>query len=293
VRRYLSLEPPDPTRLPRWVRHLRARLRGIRPLHRLVVRWRHRGISAQDAFLVAYPKSGTTWLAGMLAHLATGRELDFGDHDELTPPVGSHVRARPILGTGRLIRSHEAASPGITDGYARVVYMVRDGRDVAVSYFHDFRRKGMLDRSFDEFFEAFLMGDLDAWGPWSAHITSWLDSPQAESGTLLVVRYEDLVSRPEAELLRVATFLGLPVDTERVAATVAIHTASRMREREIQWRQANSRNVAADALFVRSANPGEHQGVLSTAQQARFAATSRAQSERLGYAVGARPASPP
>jgi hypothetical protein len=227
----------------------------------------------------------------MLAHLATGRELSFDDHDDLTPPLGAHRRARGILPNGgRLIRSHEPSVRRLTGRYPRVVYMARDGRDVAVSYYHDFRRKGVLDRSFADFFDAFLVGRLDAWGTWSRHVQSWLDSPQASTGALIVVRYEDLLEDPEAELSRVAAFLGLPVDAGRVAETVALHTAARMREREQEWSRANAREVAPGVLFVRRATPGESQEVLSPQQQATFETLAGAANVRLGYS--ARPASP-
>ena len=265
------------------LRGARGRLRKVRPLRLAVARARHVQLSPLDAFVVAYPKSGSTWLPAMVAHLATGTAFSFDTHDKLTPGVGRHLRAPAILPNGgRLLRSHESFDPRISGPYGRVVYMVRDGRDIAVSYFHHFRRRGIPFGSFDAFFTKFLAGDLDGFGPWPDHVRGWLDSPQAREDRLIVVRYEDVVARPEEQLARVARFLDLPADPAAVEATVRLHTADRMRESEVQshW---HARQLRKDVLFVRRATPGEFHEVLTPAQERRFAEVAGVESERLGY----------
>lgn len=228
----------------------------------------------------------------MLAHLATGREFSFDDHDELTPPVGGHNRVAPILPTnGRLIRSHEPYDPAIGRAYQRVVYLVRDGRDVAVSYYHHFQREGFASGSFADFFGAFLDGSIGArgwphgWGSWQGHIRSWMDSPQARDGRLLVVRYEDLVEDPAAELARVATFLGIAASPETILATAELHRPERMRERE-RASAYHARQGDRSITFVRRAAPGEFKEVLSQEQLHNFESVAGVVAASLGYPVG-------
>jgi len=269
----------------RVARLVRARLRDIPALRNLVVRGRHRGIAPEDAFLVAYPKAGSTWLSGLLAHLATGREFSFDDAGAVTPMVGDHRRAPSVLPNGgKLLRSHEQYVPAFGGRYGRVVYMVRDGRDTVVSYYHHHLRIGEDPGSIGIFLERFLAGTLDGWGSWPVHVRSWLDSPQAQNGTLRIVRYEDLRERPEEELTAVARFLSLPSGPDAIRAALEAHSVERMRERERQT--AFHRQFRRDMTFVRRATIGEHAEVLTPEQLERFEEAAGAEQRRLGYGVG-------
>lgn len=252
----------------------------------MVIRWRHRAFAPTDAFLVGYPKSGNTWLGGMLSHLATGREFSFDTKDEVTPGVGDHHRRTGILpGGGRLIKSHEPYTPGLGDKYTRVVYMVRDGRDVVVSYYHHHLHVGKDPGPMGEFLQRCLEGSLDGWGSWPAHIRAWLDSPHARDGRLRMVRYEDLLERPEEELAGVARFLSLPAEPAAIRATVDLHTAERMRERERET-EYHQRSVRPDVPFIRRAASGEHAEVLTAEQLRLFEEVAGAELARLGYRAG-------
>ena len=82
---------------------------------------------------------------------------------------------------------------GIVPG-ARFVAMVRDGRDVAASFI---KRTGSAASGRQRWLQdnAALLGAADA-------------------ADVLIVRYEDLVAAPEAELRRICAFAGLPYRPE-------------------------------------------------------------------------------
>ena len=110
----------------------------------------------------------------------------------------------------RLIKTHEYYEPR----YRKVVYLVRDPRDVVLSLYN-FRRKY---RSVDDSYpieryvaERFLPGDLDV--SWGDHVGSWLGARMNQPGFLLV-RYEALLQDPPRELRRLAGFLGIVASTE-------------------------------------------------------------------------------
>jgi hypothetical protein len=254
-----------------------------------VIGWRHRGLTAADAFVTSYPKSGNTWLKAMLTYLACGREFDFDHHTELSPSVGFHRGVAGILpGGGRLIKSHEPYLSPVGDRYPRLVYLVRDGRDVAVSYFHHSRRKGSQYEDLEAFFKAFLDGSVDGYGCWHEHVRSWLESPQASDGRLIVVRYEDLQDDPVGELARAARFLSLSTAPAALREAVARHTADRMREQE-RSSAFHASQPRKDVLFVRRATRGEWSEALTEEQVRRFEAIAGPTAARLGYPVGIRP----
>ena len=256
----------------------------------LVVTARHRGISPADAFLVSYPKSGNTWLKALLTYLVTGREFDFDEGDSIIAPVGRHAAAPALLpGGGRIIKSHERFHPWYGRAYGRVVYLVRDGRDVCVSYHHALIRREDDRRPFPRFVDDFIRGNVEGYGSWQGHVTSWLESPQNTSGRLHLVRYEDLVAAPAHHLARIAAFIGLEAAPERIAEAVRLHTPSRMRERE----SASATHAAQprpDLYIVRRGGTGEWRERFSTADADRFTAAARAVLARLGYPESTRDA---
>jgi hypothetical protein len=80
---------------------------------------------------------------------------------------------------------------------ARLIIIVRDGRDVVVSAM----------RSFDCSFDAAAR----EWALSAETLTAFCADPANEGKPYLVVRYEDLFNKTEAELRRVFAFLGLDV----------------------------------------------------------------------------------
>lgn len=204
----------------------------IRPAaRRALVRYRHRGLTPADALLVSYPKSGSTWLRFLLAHLLTGREADYATIRASVPPLGHH-RGTPATLTdgGRLVRSHEPLTGRRPPGQP-VLYLVRDPRDVCLSYFNHRRRQG-YDEDLPAFVGGFLAGRVDGYGPWPRHVDAALTLEASRPGRFLRVRYEDLRADPVPMLGGVARFLGVDDDVERIEVALAANTRERMRAKE-------------------------------------------------------------
>lgn len=54
-------------------------------------------------------------------------------------------------------------------------------------------------------------------GSWSEHVSSWVDAPDLN---LQVIRYEDMISDPQASFSKAAKFLTLTTDPKRVAKAI-------------------------------------------------------------------------
>lgn len=97
---------------------------------------RHRTLGSADVPVAAYPKSGSTWLRFLLAEAVTGRTADFQSVGDVIPYVGKQRGAPHVLPSGgRLVKTHEPYRPE----YRTSVYLVRDIRDVVVSYYYMYR----------------------------------------------------------------------------------------------------------------------------------------------------------
>jgi hypothetical protein len=260
------------------------RLRHQRHVRLLPVVYRHTTVSRRDAFLVSYPKSGNTWLKFMLTYLLSGREADFDSDSTVIAEVGSHRRAPGVLpGGGRLIKSHEPYSGPQKRLYRRAIYLIRDGRDVAVSYYYTLIRRGLYEGDFGPFLRLFLSGGVDGYGPWHLHVESWLSSPLHEKGSLLVLKYEDLLAQPAENLSAAMDFLGVPVPQDRAEETIHAYSAERMRERERQS-QFHERKKRKDIMFVRTAGSGDWARTFTPTDEDLFSRVTGGLLERLGYA---------
>lgn len=199
-------------------------------LPRGVAEWLRR--RRTDVFLVSFPKCGRTWLRVMI-----GRALQL--HHGLPDGVGIvelHRLAEQAPGVPSILATHDGfdddKNPDDFDASkrayrgARVILLVRDPRDVIVSFYHH-RRARQLTAELDEFLArpagsfATLLGFYDSWA-------SALHVP-AET---LVVRYEDLHTGPDRELRRVLDVVGVEVSDEVVDAAVAYGSFDNMRQLE-------------------------------------------------------------
>jgi hypothetical protein len=195
-------------------------------------------VHPSDILLASYPKSGNTWMRFLIANLRhPDREVSLGNlHQLVLDPEVSVKRDFDRAPQPRIVKTNGSFDPR----YRRVIYVVRDPRDVALSQY-DFLRK--LRRIDDEspmgdFIERFLTGELDRHlGSWGENVGSWLATCSRHSGFLLL-RYEDLLDGTARELTRVADFAGLPTTPERISQAVERSSADKMRKmvKSRDWR---------------------------------------------------------
>lgn len=276
----------------------------------------------QIGWIISYPKSGNTWLRLMLLSLmrgglaidinGIGNDAGLANHvelDELLVVESSElfpdeqVAVQPALnraiaaetGQGLVLRKvHDrywrtpAGEPVFPASVSRgAVYMVRDPRDVAISYAH--HRGSTLDSAIVAMADplASLSAPEDRYrrqlaqplGDWSGHVRSWLNPMDIP---VLLLRYEDLLADTEGALHKVADHLGLAHDGRTVAAAVAATRFDRLRAQE-QAYGFRERQAGATAPFFRQGAAGGWRHILTPAQVNRILADHDQVMRRLGY----------
>jgi hypothetical protein len=218
-------KPKKPTSVYRKIRRKFAQTSLRAPL----VWWRHRGLNPTDMFFAAYPKSGTTWARFVLFEMLSGMPSGFKATNQQMPGIGLHFNALRLLPNGgRLVATHEY----YRKEYNRAIYMVRDARDVLLSEFAFLSALEYYTKDLDDFVKTFLFTCVSAYGPWHKNVSSWLDSPIAKNGNMLVVRYEDLRKDPVPLFGQMADFLGAKVSEEKIREAVANNSIQNMRAKE-------------------------------------------------------------
>ena len=181
-----------------------------------------------DIFIVGYPKSGNTWMQNMTAAILYGINLEWVSYDlvnSLVPDTANKFYRR--FHTPMCFKTHlQPASQ-----FKRVVYLVRDGRDTIVSFYH--HRQGVgRPATMDELIQNSGAAKIP-YGTWQNHVSAWLANPF--QAPMIVIRYEDLKRDPVTELKRFCDFAGLERDTAFLKAVVETASFDKMKERESRY----------------------------------------------------------
>ena len=238
-----------------------------------------------DTFLLSYPKSGNTWSRFLVANLIHAPEpVDFSNINRIIPDTeGTTKRYLNSLPRPRVLKSHQYFDPR----YPRVIFIVRDPRDVVLSeYYWDIKRRALNeDCRIEDFVERFVRGQVNhPFGSWGDNVASWFYTRRS-SPHFLLVKYESLQADPQHEVARIARFLNLPAEPSRIAFAIQQSSADRMRELERTqghlW--ASTRETRKDKPFVRSAKSGGWKAELPAACVSRLEEAWGGLMKDLGY----------
>jgi sulfotransferase family protein len=201
-----------------------------------------------DIFVVGYPKSGNTWMQNLIAGVAYNLNPEYLTDSQildLVPDVHSccHYRRHQ---TPMYFKTHRLPRPE----YRRVIYLLRDGRDVMVSYYHHLRALNGDDVDFSEIVRT---GRHLLPSKWHDHVNAWRSNPFGAE--ILTVRYEDLLENPVSELRRVCEFAGIERPPDVLENVSRKSSFSKMREKEEKAGWANPK-WPRSRFFVRRGQAG-------------------------------------
>jgi hypothetical protein len=227
-----------------------------------------------DVFIVAYPKSGITWFQCLIAGAIYGLDPQQAP-DALTQDLVPDVHYKTSFKryrTPMFFKSHHLPRPE----YRRVVYLLRDGRDAMVSYWHHLRALGQAKLEIAQ-----LIGGEGLFPcKWHEHVEQWAANPFAAS--VLTIRYEDLIDDAAHELARFCDFVAEPREPSelRRVADQCSFEAMRRREQRFGW---DNPDWPKDKPFVRRGVAGSHRDEMPPEALALFLSQAGATLQRHGY----------
>lgn len=232
-----------------------------------------------DICLVAYPKSGNNFLLFLVSMLLYQTKMDWSTKGKMIQNVSS----KPIenLPSPHLVWSHKSYDPN----YPKVIYLVRDPRDIVISYYHHFQKYYGETRDFDEFFDAFMKGSIGP-GRWDRNIEGWLNKQATIKNGFLLIKYEDLLESTSKEARRITNFLN--VDRSEKEINEAVNWASFDNMKALEKKQnthLNGNSVNPEIAFVREGKANKWKSVLSRAQQQQISQQFNKTLTRLGYDI--------
>jgi len=236
-------------------------MKRIKPAAKILLGRSNRGrnvtVHPDDIFLVSYPKSGNTWSRFLIGSLMyQNDETTFANVERRVPDIYQNTEEELArVPRPRILKSHEYFDPR----YKRVIYIVRDPRDVVISYYHHHIKLRTIEEGYPiaKYVQRFVAGELDLLGSWGENVGSWLGARRG-SNDFLLLRYEDMLKQASQELDRVATFLSINATTIQFSNAIEASSPDHMRELEKMqshlWK--TTEKSRQDKPFIRSAKAG-------------------------------------
>jgi hypothetical protein len=208
-------------------------------------------------------------------------------HGLIPEPASTTKRDFDRMPRPRIIKSHECFDPR----YPRVIYIVRDPRDVAVSQYHYHRKLMKIgdDSPIENFVTRFLAGQTCPHGSWGENVATWLATREGDPRFLLL-RYEDMVADTAREVSKIAVFLDISAGPEQIALAVELSSAAQMRKLEQTQTDDCSltKGSRKDLSFVRAAASGGWRSELPASMAARIEAAWGPLMRHLGYELSSQ-----
>jgi len=236
-----------------------------------------------DVMLVGYPKSGNTWLDFLVACLLSPKveDVNFISIEKIVADIyfnDSFTLAR--MPAPRVLKSHEHYN----HQYGKVVYIVRDPRDVAVSYYYHHLKLKTFNETYplDYFVKKFISGGWDDFSTWGKHVDGWLNRQGDDD--FLLLRYEDLKEKLEIVLGDIVRFINVPCDEHKVRHAIQWCSAENMRNMEYKNHSQHDsfKESRKDIPFVREAK-APRSDILSPESKSLIELAWEAPMSRLGY----------
>ncbi|XP_070822534.1 sulfotransferase family 2, cytosolic sulfotransferase 3 isoform X2 [Chaetodon trifascialis] len=245
-----------------------------------------------DVFAVTYPKSGTIWMQEILPLVLNGGDLTpihtIPNWDRV-PWLEEKRLAMVVdqLTSPRALVTHfpyHLMPPSFHASKAKVVYVMRNPKDVMVSSYYFHQMAGFLNDpgTFDEFMAKFLEGKV-LFGKWTDHVKSWRHTELGDR--IMYITYEEMVQDLPAALRSLSDFLGSNL-SEEVIQKIAEHCSFKTMKVNSMSNFSLVPKVLMDSdksPFLRKGVVGDWKNHFSSEQLARFTSVIRQELENESF----------
>ncbi|XP_005101232.1 sulfotransferase family cytosolic 1B member 1 [Aplysia californica] len=226
-----------------------------------------------DVVVCAYPKSGTHWVWEMVRLLLAGTtdvpvvEKDDGMIEFILP---EELEKLPSPRALNIHYPFEFLSKSFFTNRSKFVYISRDPRDVAVSYFHHHRKLVQYYKykgQWQDYLPLFLEGNVD-YESWFSYTKSWEEGiAQNLDQPIYVTSYEAMHEDTLGQLRKMAQFLGTRHDDEFLQQVIDKCSFDNMRATKGKNEVFEGSN---SPIMYRKGKVGDWKNNFTVAQSERF-----------------------
>lgn len=255
-------------------------------------------IRPDDTFVLSFPKSGTTWTQEMVwliandcdftgakaflrerfpfledKSLATEESLKSFEGTDGSNEIFTTTQFVDDLPSPRFIKSHLpfTSLPSNLLNECKVVYVARNPKDVAVSWYHHHLLDPIMTTTlnFEEFVEYFMRDEVLYSPYWVNLIEAW---NKRHEPNFLFLFYEDLKMDLSGQIEKVATFLGKELTPDQIQALVSHLSFDKFKANpSVNYTELQEAGYfKKDGSFIRKGQIGDWKNHFTAEQNSRF-----------------------
>ena len=171
-----------------------------------------------DIYIVTFLKSGTTWMQMIIYQMLSDGEVDFHHIYDVSPWLsneavnGKDVQRINQLPSPRFFKSHDPYKHFDEQLKNKIIFVYREGEDVALSLFHHLKNYNNKEQKFETTFKEYFSPEEEF--NWFTFTNNWLDN--ANKFNILYVKYEDLKTNFEPTIIEISNFLNVQLSKEQL-----------------------------------------------------------------------------
>lgn len=231
-----------------------------------------------DVVIAAFPKCGTHWTHDMLFMLTRGRvhyteQTKASDMFEYVDDLTTLEDKQ----SPRILNSHlhmRLLPREIVEKRVKIIHLIRNPKDVAVSYFHHLKQYASQEFTFARFLQGYTTDNYMTSHQWTyleqmaQFCTTHPDHP------VLTIAYEELKKDTVAVLREMAKFLEIPCDEELFQEIVSACTIDKLKSqyatRKLPQNLQSSAPGGKKLEFYRKGIVGDWKNHFTVAQSEEF-----------------------
>nr|XP_033816756.1 sulfotransferase 1 family member D1-like isoform X2 [Geotrypetes seraphini] len=236
-----------------------------------------------DVLIATYPKSGTTWTQEMVELIRHNGDVEKCQRAPVferipclelmrcMPPDLETVNAMP---SPRYIKTHlpfNLVPSSFWEHNCKVIYVARNGRDTATSYYH-FDRMAIMHPdpgTWDQYLQRFMSGNV-GWGSWYDHVKGYWEGK--DKCDMLYLFYEDIKQDPITEIRRIMKFLGKKLPDATVEKIAHCTSFNQMKNNDMANYSTFPKEIIdqSEQKFMRKGQVGDWKNIFTVRQNELF-----------------------
>ncbi|XP_052702764.1 sulfotransferase 1B1-like [Crassostrea angulata] len=213
-------------------------------------------LGPEAVILATFPRSGTHWVYE-ITHMLLTRNANYNTVSREATFLEGLPDLGPLQFYNHIVSTHlqfKWLPKQHVERGGKIIYVIRNPKDVAVSFFEVMRSCGLLrEETFEYFLSEFYLGKRAIYGGWFQYNQTFIREAKARKDQIIMLQYETLKNNTLKELKRLAEFLEV-----KIADPLLKEIAEKCQFDNLKTADKSVRNDEALSKIMRAVSLNEH-----------------------------------